>query len=59
MVSVNGRLWKQRWCMCFPENACNAPLLPLIVDLIITFVGTARAASSDILRKAAINSQLS
>jgi hypothetical protein len=42
-----------------PENACNAPLLPLIVDLIITFVGTARAASSDILRKAAINSQLS
>jgi hypothetical protein len=42
-----------------PKNASNAPLLPLIVDLIITFVATPRAAISDILRKAAINSQLS
>jgi hypothetical protein len=58
MVSVSGRLWKQRWCV-LPKNACNAPLLPLIVDLIITFVATPRAAISDIQRKAAINSQLS
>jgi hypothetical protein len=42
-----------------PKNASNAPLLPLIVDLIITFLGTPRAAISDILRKAAIKSQLS
>jgi hypothetical protein len=38
---------KSRLVHVLPKNASGAPLLPLIVDLIVTFVGTRPLATSE------------